>query len=200
MRSLLPALALTSGLLAACAPSQEAASPATVDPSAAPAAAGAPAAPAQAGPTTLRGTLLGAPFSAVAACLTQMREEGRAQIEIYQANNYDVATQCGHLGASPEHRVLGLEVPWQDGARLDVATHRVTPGIPAGYVVGWTKEGTFRRQVVNHDFKPTGAVEVVRAGGKKGDVGRIRLTFASGSDKLEGEIDVYVSRDVSPAR
>jgi hypothetical protein len=197
MRSLLPALALACGVLSACAPPQDAASPAA-DP--APATTAAPAAAAQAGPITLRGAVLGAAFTPVAACLTQLRGEGRVQIEIYQATNYDVQTQCGHLPASPEHRVLGLEIPWQDGARLDVSTHRVTPNVPAGYVVGWQKDGSFRRQILNQDFRPTGAVEVVRAGGKKGDVGRVKLTFATGSDRFEGEIDVYVSRDVPPAR
>jgi len=192
MRSLLSALALTSGVLSACAPPPEAAAPAAVDPPA--------AAAAQAGPITLRGSLLGAPFTPAAACLTQLRGEGRVQIEIYQAGGYDVRTQCGHLPASPEHRVLGLEIPWQDGARFDVSTHRVTPGIPAGYVVGWLSDGSFRRQILNQDFKPTGAVEVLRAGDKKGDVGRIRITFVTGGDRLDGEIDVYVSRDVSPAR
>lgn len=191
MRPPLLCLVLGSVAVIACAPSQEAASPAGVAP-----ATPSPVAPAQPGPTTLRGTLFGAPFAPVAACLTQARGDGYGQVEIYQANGYDVQASCAHLTADPEHRLLALEMPWKAGATFDLSTHRVSDGIAAGYAVWWAKDGTFRRKVINHDFKPTGTVEVLRAGARKGELARIKVTFVNGSETVEGEIDVYVPRDV----
>lgn len=181
-------LALAASAVA-CAPSQQAASPAGE-------AAGAPSAPAPPGPITLRGTLFGAPFAPVAACLIQAGADGLGQIEIYQARGYDVQASCAHLPADPEHRLLALEIPWKEGARLDVSAHRVSSGVAAGYVVWWDKDRSFHRKVINHDFKPTGTVEVLRAGARKGDLARIKVTFVNGAETVEGEIDVYIPRDV----
>jgi hypothetical protein len=91
-------------------------------------------------------------------------------------------------------------VPWKEGTRFDISTHRVSSGVPVGYVVWWGKDGSFRRKVINRDNKPTGTVEVLRAGGRKGDLGRIKVTYVDGGETVEGEIDVYVARDAPAAR
>ncbi len=146
-------------------------------------------APAHAGPATVRGKLLGKPFDAVAACVSSVRADGRASFSIDQAKNYDVKLSCGTLGPDEGNRELSLSIPWKDGGKLDVdATTK-------GYVTTYGKGGAPEVRYLNQDFKATGTFEVIRAGAKAGDIGRVKVSFVTGSDKVEGEIDVYQKRD-----
>jgi hypothetical protein len=140
--------------------------------------------------------LFGKPFHAVAACVADVGFDGRVRVDMYDVAGYDVKLSCGTLSATAGARNLAVELPWKAGEKLDLATHRVAKTTPAGYVAGYNEKTEFELKVLNKDFKPTGFVEVLRAGSKPGDMGRIRVSFVNGTEKIEGEIDVYVKREI----
>lgn len=189
-----------AGLLVGCgAPPAPAATPpvASISPASAASGgvAGAPTSPLAGRP--LEGMLLGAPFHPVAACVSESLAEGRVKIEIYDAPHFDVKLSCGTLGADPGARSLAMVVPWKLGSRFDLKTHATSEGLPGGYVAGYNAKTEFELKAINKDFHPTGSVEILRSGQKQGEVGRIRLSFVNGAERLEGEIDVYVKRDIT---
>ena len=155
----------------------------------------APPAPAR-GAATLQGKLLGKPFKAVGACIIgpAAGKKGQVVVEIYDAKDFDVSTSCGKLPPVAGARKLGIVLPWHDGDTLDVSKLK---GANGGYVMEASGGKKFARKDAGKDFKPKGTVTIVRAGRKKGDVGRIRFAVTSGKDKLDGEIDVEVPMDLS---
>jgi hypothetical protein len=181
---------------ATAAPSADASASASASASAA--ASAAPSAPAvvRAAPT-LKGSLLGKPFEAAAACLAGVTPSGNAYIEIYDDKGADVAKSCGVLAQDKGARKIGIELAWKNGEKLDLATIKA-PKKDAGpplFVMERINEKKADRKDAGKDFKPKGEAEVLRTAGKDG-VGRIRIAMTAGKDKLEGEIDVEVKADV----
>jgi hypothetical protein len=155
-----------------------------------------PPAPERAAPT-LKGSLMGKPFEAAAACVAGVTPAGKAYIEIYDAKGADVSKSCGMLAQDKGARKIGLELGWKAGEKIDLAALKVeNKDAPPLFVMERISEKKADRKDVGKDFKPKGEIEVLRAA-DRGAVGRIRITLTAGKDKLEGEVDVEVKVDVN---
>jgi len=147
---------------------------------------------------TLKGTILGKPFEAAAACVAGIPPEGKAYIEIYDDKGADVAKSCGMLAQDKGARKIGITLAWKGGEKVDLSKleKAAAKEAPPLFVMERINDKKVERKDAGKDFKPKGEAEVLRAA-DKGGVGRIRISLTAGKDKLEGEVDVEVKADVS---
>jgi hypothetical protein len=163
--------------------------------SSAPVASAAPA-PAHTVPT-LEGSIAGAPFHAVAACITGPgKDPATAYVEIYDVKDFDTSKSCGVLPPDKGARKIGMIIAWKDGAQTDASKLKGGQWPELFVMQGTGDPKKFDRKDTGKDFVPKGTISVVRLGAKKGDVGRIKLDLTMGKDKLQGEVDVDVMGDL----
>jgi hypothetical protein len=214
MRTLsLPSFLALAAVLAGCGHSKSPTMPPPPEPSAtasaapeatatstaqasATASAAASTPPVERAAPTLKGSIMGKPFEAAAACVAGVTPEGKAYIEIYDEKGADVSKSCGMLAQDKGARKIGIALGWKGGEKVDLSTLKAAAkDAPPLFVMERINEKKADRKDAGKDFKPKGEAEVLRAA-DKGGVGRIRISLTAGKDKLEGEIDVEVKADV----
>ena len=184
-----PPQASETGTATAAAPSSSAVAVA------APASASATT-PSAAPVSAFSGTLLGKPFAARSACVVGIATPGRVSVEIYDAEDFDVAGSCLILPQVIGARSLSVRLLWKTGAKADFAAFSFDDKQGAeSKVTEFLGNGKYDHKWVNRDFHPKGTVEVLRAVVGAGQLGRIRLSLDNGGEKLAGEIDVYSTSD-----
>ena len=126
----------------------------------------------------------GFPQRGLSARLPQ--DPGTAYVEIYDVKDLDVTKSCGFLPATPGARKIGVVIAWTEGTKVDLAKLKGGKE-PEMFVMSSTDDPKKRdRKDVQKDFKPTGAIEILKAPKSKGEVGRIKIEMTSGKDKLQG--------------
>ncbi len=187
-------VAATADPAPSASPAVPAAEVKTVAPDPAPSAAPGPAR----APATLDGTVAGSPFHAVAACVVGSgKDPGTVYLEIYSVKDFDVSQSCGRLSPDKDARKLGMVIAWKDGAQTDAAKLKGGNAPELFLMSGTGNPKKFDRKDTGKDFKPKGTISVIRAGGKKGDVARIKVDLDMGKDKLHGEVDVDLLGDLA---
>jgi hypothetical protein len=143
------------------------------------------------------GPLLGKPFAARIACVVGGSEPGVGIVNFYEAKDFDVANSCGHMPEKAGDRQFFLTVPWKTGIKVDLArlTHDPKRG-PQGQVNEALADGKVDHKWMNRDFQVRGNLEIVRSVNGVGKLGRVRLKIENGTEKIEGEIDVYSTSDL----
>lgn len=167
---------------ASAAPSASAG--AAADMKAAPAASATAAAPEAAPPPveafpSANGTLDGKPWDLKGAGTAgPVEKDGSVLIGL---GNYGI--DCGAYAATAGDRTIVLQIPWKEGAKLDLAKLKKTDAW-ATSVDDKKKLGPIK------GFKPTGKVEVLSAPTKEKSSGRIRIELKSGKDTIMAEVPV----------
>lgn len=162
---------------ASAAPSASASAAADIP--AAPAAAPEAAPPPTDAFPSASGTLDGKPWDLKGAGTAgPVQKDGSVLIGL---GNYGI--DCGAYAATAGDRTIVLQIPWKEGAKLDLAKLKKADAW-ATSVDDKKKLGPIK------GFKPTGKVEVLAAPTKEKSSGRIRIELKSGKDTIMAEVPV----------
>jgi hypothetical protein len=176
--------AATAATAATAAPEAASAAPsasasAAADMPAAPAAAPEAAPPPVEAFPSATGTLDGKPWDLKGAGTAgPVQKDGSVLIGL---GNYDI--DCGVHAATAGDRTIVLQIPWKEGAKLDLAKLKKTD-------VWATSVDDKKKVAALKTFKPTGKVEVLAAPTKEKSSGRIKIELKSGNDTITAEVPV----------
>lgn len=135
------------------------------------------------------------PFNPKVASIHYVTPEGFAVVSLRETD------RACELAANGE-RALLIEVPWKDGASVDLSTKREVDvqgkrsEAPVAELVR-THIGQKKQQnIPTREFNPSGKATLVSAPRKKGATGRLEIDLTSAKYRLHGDVDVVVCADV----
>lgn len=138
-----------------------------------------PAPPANPFPS-VSGTLGGSPWELKGAGTTaQVQADGTVLIAL---GNYLI--DCSVHTPGPGDRTIVLQMPWQKGAKVDLATLKGKELSATAFDEKRKKLGPVK------GWKPKGTAEIVAAPTKGNSSGRIKIELTSGGDSITAEVPV----------
>ncbi len=142
-------------------------------------------------PLEVKGTLGDDDYKPVVAVASSaFRKDGRLFVVL---ELFETERKCDTL-AKPKagDRQVMMSVPWQSGAKLDLAMPPPDESFNPNKMKRWTGE---RWDPVDAWKAPFGSVEVFEAPTKSGEKGRVRLKVRVGRLKLRGDLPVLLCVD-----
>ncbi len=132
---------------------------------------------------------------AIALGVGTFKRDGRLHmvLELYESER-DCKANKGKVQAKDGERQLRVGIPWEQGAKLDLAAPPPDLQFNPNKMTEW--DGKHWLDVA--DWKaPFGAIWVFEAPTKAGEKGRIRLRVRAGNVRLKGDVPVLLCNEAS---